>query len=144
MNIARLGGRPAKVVLGRTVALKQKVPIHEEIPEAFVESMREVALLIERGDSAATIESDDLLQCGRVCGGLYDEENSRYGFGYLANDYDEDGYAILWYFDLDGQQIEDIAAGRLTSLDMWRCKASDCGRRFCHPDAYCEQCDSPP
>lgn len=122
----------------------RKTPTREKIPQGFAVWMREVTALIEERDPLVLTESDDLIQCERGYGGLYDVAGGRYGFQYLVNDYDADGFAITWDFDLDEQQIRDVAAGKLTHVDMWRCESRDCGRRFLRIDSYCEECDFPP
>lgn len=107
--------------------------------------MRDVVALIDAGDEAAWMQSDDLLQCERIYGGLYDETQGRYGFTYFANDEerdDEEEFDVCWEFDLDRQQIRDIASGKTTQTQMCRCDP-DCGRRFSGGEGYCPACDSP-
>lgn len=122
--------------------ITRKQPVVETVPDAFACFMRHVAELIDHGDLAAKTESDDLLQTERAYGGLYDSENGKYGFAYFVDDDADIG--ICWYFDLDREQIRDIAAGRLRQMQMWKCEGHDCGRRFPHADYYCEECDAPP
>ena len=127
--------------------ISTKTPVRENLPDGFVHFMREVADAIDRSDEAAWTESDDLLQCRRGYGGLYNQAEGRYGFEYLVDNgeelRDEGGQEICWYFDLDRQQIHDIAYGKVTQLQFWRCEP-DCGRRFPTSDYYCEVCDFPP
>ena len=130
------------------MSTKTKLPVREAIPDGFADFMRYVVDEIDRGDMSAWTESDDLLQCEKGYGGLFDEAGGRYGFEYLVDDSDEEerkkrGYDICWYFDLDRQQIRDIACGKVTQLPFWRCNP-DCGRRFPASDYYCEECDFPP
>lgn len=125
--------------------IRPKVPVQEMIPKEFAHFLRDVVAAIDDGDAAALMESDDLLQCDRAYGGLYDKSNGRYGFQYFVDDdedaCDESGFEICWYFDLDRQQIRDIAGGKVTQLQFWRCE-QDCRRRFPMIDYYCDACDS--
>ena len=58
---------------------KRKVTV--ELPAEFVDFMRHVNELIRNGDEiATTLESDDLLQCDHVYGGLYTPQNGDMGF----------------------------------------------------------------
>jgi hypothetical protein len=123
---------------------KPKLPVIEAVPEAFAQFMRDVVVLIDAGDAAAWMESDDLLQCERIYGGLYDAELGRYGFTYFANEErgEDEEFDVCWELDFDRQEIRDIASGKVTRTQMWRCE-SDCGRRFSANDGYCPACDSP-
>jgi hypothetical protein len=123
------------------MCVRPKLPADEMIPGGFAHFMRDVVALIDEGDEVAWMESDDLLQCERAYGGLYDEANGRYGFAYFVDD-DEDS-DICWDFDLDRQQIRDIASGKVTQIQLWRCEP-DCYRRFPRSDYYCAECDFSP
>ena len=124
--------------------VKPKAPVCETIPDEFACFMGEVRVLIDRGDPSALIESDDLLQCERAYGGLYDSAAGRYGFAYFVDDDRKADASLCWEFDLDKQEIRDIAAGEVKEIQMWRCAAHDCGRRFPRVDSYCAECDFPP
>lgn len=114
---------------------KERVVI--ELPSSFVDFMRDVNQQIADGDKAATIiESDDLLQCDRVYGGLYDVAGQRFGFRYFHTD------EATWDFDLDAQQIAQIANGSLTSVTLWQCSSAKCGCLYATEDSYCTHCDS--
>src|ERR1041385_2454048 len=124
--------------------IRPKLSVHEIIPDGFMHFMRYVVALIDEHDEAAWMESDDLIQYEQHYGGLYDEANGRYGFEFCVQyNEDEDEFAICWEFDLDRQQIRDIASGRVTQAQFWRCDP-DCGRRFQGADGYCAVCDYPP
>ena len=113
---------------------KQSVTI--ELPSAFTDFMREVHRQILDGDEeATTLESDDLLQCDCVYGGLYDVEGGRFGFCYFHSD------DAAWNFDLDAQQIAQIANGTLTTMNLWQCSGGKCGCLYATEDAYCTHCD---
>lgn len=125
------------------MTIRSKVPCIGIIPEPFICFMRDVAAKIEQRDIAAWMESDDLLQSREAYGGLYDEAKGRYRFECSVNEReceDNDAPDVCWYFDLDRQQIGQIANGRVTQLPLWRC-APDCGRRFPWADYYCPSCD---
>jgi hypothetical protein len=133
-----------------------KASIREPIPEAFAVCMRKVLRLIEAGEDATTIESDDLIQIRGesnkpyvLTGGLYSEEEQQFGFCFFYGDYDAgDGVdefgTIEWYYYLSKEEIAGIADGTIPQCDMWRCAEHDCGRRWSKPDAYCPRCDFPP
>ena len=126
------------------MGVKLKLPCRVALPYEFARFMREVVAAIDKGDMCAWTESDDLLQCTRGYGGLYDQAEGRYGFEYLADD-DEKRRSqgereICWYFDLDRSQIRDIATGKVNEIDLWRCEP-DCGRRFPRSNYPCDVCD---
>ena len=99
--------------------------------------MCDVNRLIHDGDeSATTIESDDLLQCECVYGGLYDIVGKRFGFRYFRTD------DATWDFDLDAHQIAQIADGTLTTLNLWQCSSGKCDCLYASEDSYCTHCDS--
>ena len=114
---------------------KQRVTI--KLTSAFTEFMRDVNQRITEGDEAATsIESDDLLQCDRVYGGLYDVAARRFGFCYFHTDDD------TWDFDLDADQIAAIANRTITHLNLWQCAGGECDCLYATEDSYCTHCDS--
>lgn len=119
---------------------RTKLPVREMIPREFAHFMSAVVAAIDQGDMSAWAESDDLLQCERAFGGLYDKVNGRYGFAYFVDSEEEVEFDVCWYFDLDRPQIRAIASGEITHLDLWRCDP-ECGRRFPRSDYPCEVCD---
>ena len=122
---------------------RAKLPVRETIPPNFAHFMREVVAALDREDPAAWTESDDLLQSDRGYGGLYDQALGRYGFEFLLHGDEESREAerpICWYFDLDRQQLRDVASGKMTQIELWRCEP-DCGLRFARRDDYCDLCD---
>jgi len=119
------------------MARKPKQSVTIELPSAFTDFMRDVKRRIDHGDEAATIiESDDLLQCDCVYGGLYDAAARRFGFRYFHTD------EVTWDFDLDAQQIARIANGTLTTMTLWQCSNGECGCLYDAEDSYCMHCDS--
>jgi hypothetical protein len=98
--------------------------------------MRHVAQLITDGDDATTIESDDLLQCDCIYGGLFDAESHQFGFRYFR---DEDA---TWDVVLDASQIADVANGSLIQFQLWRCSGGSCDCLYAAEDSYCTHCDS--
>jgi hypothetical protein len=121
------------------VARTSKLPVVIHVPEPFRAFMREVKQLILDGDDAATIESDDLLQCERAYGGLYDAENNRFGFRYFPGDDTQP----TWDFDLSRDDIFRIAAGEMTQMTLYRCKDDRCRCLVPRPEWYCTNCDNP-
>ena len=125
---------------------KAKVLVRDAVPAEFAQAMKEVAALIAAGDDAVLIESDDLIQIGDVCGGLYSADGRQFGFcccRRLPGDDEalvDDGGTIEWYYYLSKDEIAGIAAGTIRELVMWRCIV-DCGRRWSEPDGYCPRCD---
>jgi hypothetical protein len=129
---------------------KPKTLVEEAIPDAFADAMKQVAVLIAAGDEKVSVESDDLLQIGDICGGLYSADEQKFGFSFccrLADNDDEaladEGGTIEWYFYLSKNQIAEIAEGTTCRINMWRCSTRDCGRRWSEPDGYCPRCDFP-
>lgn len=115
---------------------KSKHSVSVELPTAFTEFIRDVQQRIMDGDEAATtIESDDLLQCECVYGGLYDISNRRYGFRYFHTD------DHTWDITLDADEISAIATGSTTHVNLWQCK-KECGCFYSSEDSYCTHCDS--
>lgn len=109
-----------------------------ELPTPFVEFMRHVDHLIASGDSATTTESDDLLQCDVVYGGLYDSAERRFGFRYFHGQGDRE----TWDLDLNAEQISAIAAGTLKKVELWQCPNGKCPSLHAREGAYCPRCDS--
>lgn len=125
--------------------IRPKIPVSEIVPSAFADFMRDVVAAIDQGELSAWMVSDDLLQTRdrRGVGGLYDKVEGRYGFEYLVDDSEENierDRSVCWYFDLDREQIRDIASRNVTQVQMWRCEP-DCGRRFPKSDYPCDVCD---
>lgn len=115
---------------------QSKHSVRVELPTAFTDFMRDVHQRITDGDEAATtIESDDLLQCECVYGGLYDIDNRKYGFRYVHTD------DSTWDFTLHADQISGIATGSITHLNLWQCE-KECGCFYASEDSYCSHCDS--
>jgi len=129
--------------------VKSKAQVQEAIPPAFAKAMQEVVALIESGDDTISIESDDLIQIGDVCGGLYNAGEQRFGFCLCirlpdGEAIEDQGGTVEWYFYLSRDEIAKIATGAVSSLRMWRCSPYDCGRRWSQSDGYCPHCDFPP
>lgn len=101
--------------------------------------LREVDELIQRDDPCATTPSDDLLQSDDAFGGRLDDASLVFAFTYLPESEHEEPSPPLWYFTLTADQISEIASGKLSKLDMWRC-VTDCGSRGTEPDYYCSRC----
>jgi|GEM_PF-2402353 len=113
---------------------KQVVTI--QLPNSFIEFMREVQKRISNGDKSTTIESDDLLQCAGIFGGLYNAAKRRFGFCcYYADD-------EQWDIHLDAVQIAAIADGTLFELGLWKCSGGQCKCLYATEDSYCMYCDS--
>ncbi len=116
---------------------KRKHKVTVELPTEFVGFMRHVNELICDGDeTATTLESDDLLQCECVYGGLYNAAEGRFGFRYFLTD------GATWDLDLNAQQIAKIANGTLVALDLWQCPGRTCDCLYATEDSYCMHCDS--
>jgi hypothetical protein len=114
---------------------KQRVTV--DLPQAVTDFMRDVAQQINDGDEAATvIESDDLLQCDCIYGGLYDVAGQRFFFQYFHTD------DATWDMDLDAHQIAQIANGTITALDLWQCSDGTCECLYATEDSRCQHCDA--
>ena len=108
-----------------------------EVPADLRQFFEEVATLIEAGDEATTIESDDLLQCEFAYGGLIDEEAPVYGFTY----YPLKGVrATKWELEFSAQEIGQIADGSIDKLELWACEDKSCGSMFSSANYRCFDC----
>lgn len=121
----------------RTAQPKPKKLTAAEVPADLREFFQEVAHLIDTGDEAALIESDDLLQCDRAYGGLIDEEDDIYAFTYFPRE----GVKTKWIFDLSAEQIRAIADEDVLTLELWACEDGNCGSMFQDANETCFYCD---
>lgn len=108
-----------------------------QVPDDLVTFLCEVHALIQADDDAATIESDDLLQCEIAYGGLIETGGSQYGFTYFP----EKGTRQKWQLELDAGEIANIAEGSITSFSLWGCQTEDCRCLFTDSDETCFYCD---
>ncbi len=119
------------------MARKPKQSVTVELPSAFIDFMREVHQYIVDGEEVATtLESDDLLQCQCIYGGLYNAAKQQFGFRFFHPD------RTTWDFDVNARQIAQIAAGKLTTMPLWQCQGNRCGCLHATEDSYCHHCDS--
>src|SRR5262245_47701354 len=126
------------------MSITPKIPVSVGVPAIFRKFMRQVARRIAAREKETTIESDDLLQCDCIFGGLVDSTRKKFGFCYFHDDgveRDEDD-DVTWHVILDATQIQAIADGSLRSLQLWRCVNVSCGCRHSSVDGYCANCDS--
>jgi hypothetical protein len=123
---------------------KPKIQEAVTVPPRLVEFLRYSNNLIIEEDEAATMSSDDLIQVEEsvgwllASGGLIEDGGSRFSFTYFA---EPKQTRKLWELELTKEQIAEIAAGRLTELTLWACRAPDCGCKFHSPDGSCFYCD---
>ena len=116
---------------------RPKVKEQVRIPANLLEFLREVHELIEAQDEAATVESDDLLQCECAYGGLVQVGTDSYGFTYFPGD----GVRDKWEVELRAIEIRYIADGATTELELWACSDSTCQSKFSDPADTCSICD---
>lgn len=121
----------------RTLQQKPKVLTQVEIPPDLRAFLKEVADLIEVGDEATTIESDDLIQCDYAYGGLCEEGTDEYGFTYFPRK----GTKTTWDFVLSAAQISEVAADNIATLELWACTDDNCGSMFPNSSWSCSYCD---
>ena len=107
------------------------------IPLDLREFLTHVQRLMEAGDEAATRVSDDLLQCECAYGGLLEEGGCQFDFTYFP----ESGVRHKWLLVLDRSEVEDIASGQMTELEMWACADPACHSKFRDPKETCFYCD---
>ena len=115
---------------------KPKKLTHVEVPPDLRQFLQEVAEKIDQRDEDTLVESDDLLQCDFVYGGLADEETGEYGFTYFPGKSRKTKWEIL----LLAQQIREIADGE-RDLSLWACEDQNCGSMFWRAEERCSQCD---
>jgi hypothetical protein len=132
------------------MARKEKRRVEVEIPADFRQFMKQVAHLIAIGDEAATVESDDLLQCERAYGGLCDGAQKSYSFRFFPGAQEgvssaaekEPKFGPYWDFLFTESDINGIAHGNVTRVPLWRCANSECQCRHDSSDRYCPNCDN--
>jgi hypothetical protein len=128
--------------VGKTTVQKiPKIAIQEPVPQRLLDRMKVVTKLIAAGDESTTIESDDLIQFEGLwdcVGGL--TADGRFFFTFFPG---EEGDDTQWMLELSESQIEAIANGIATSLDLWRCPRCGGADRFSQKDGYCRKCDRP-
>lgn len=106
------------------------------IPLDLKEFLREVAHRIAEKDDATLFESDDLLQSECAYGGLVEDGGVQFGFTYFVDDH------TTWEILLNRSEIEDVACGDRTDLNLWRCSSDTCRCLYPTEDCYCRHCDS--
>ncbi|HEV8603754.1 MAG TPA: hypothetical protein VGQ99_00215 [Tepidisphaeraceae bacterium] len=110
------------------------------VPDDLRASLQEVWQLIQDAerDSEVSIDFDDAIQVGSVCGGRVGNEPHPFVLTYdLPGDTDRG----RWSLTLHPTEIEDIADGVLTSLPMYCCTSPACRCKFREADEYCFHCD---
>ncbi len=119
----------------RVAVPKPKVIDRVAVPSRLRVFLADVHALIECGDEATLIPSGDLLQAKDACGGL--TEDGMYGFTFFP----VEGLRTKWELMFTRDDIAAIAAGRMATLDLWRCQDESCGCMFWSPDETCFHCD---
>ncbi|MCA9167971.1 MAG: hypothetical protein KDB23_09900 [Planctomycetales bacterium] len=121
------------------MAIANKYPVDVEVPERLVHFWRDVVSRIDAKDPSTIYESDDLLQCEFVYGGLADPDNRYFGFTYFPFDEDPD---TEWEFFLSESELRLIASGLQQSIQAFRCQDPRCLLMHSAPDGYCPNCDN--
>lgn len=103
------------------------------IPERLVNFFKQVDNDIKSGSEYTKVESDDLIQNDFAYGGLTEEGKDSYSFTYFPNKVDK----YTWEFSLNIKQIDQIAKGNLTKLDLWSCKQDGCQSKFMNKEGRC-------
>jgi hypothetical protein len=93
--------------------------------------------LIVDGDESTTTESDDLLQTPFCYGGL--SETGEFFFCLYPGDEDDE---TKWRFSLTSAQIDAIAKGATTTLDLWMCDRCGSSDRYGRIEGSCRSCDA--
>ena len=118
-----------------TITPRVKALTRVPVPDRFRMFISKVHELIESGDEAALIPSDDLLQSDDVYGGLTDE--GHYAFVFFPSS----GGRTKWEITLTREDISAIATGQVVVLDLWRCHEESCGCMFSSRTGLCFHCD---
>jgi hypothetical protein len=83
--------------------------------------------------------SDDLLQCEGCYGGRKVAGEDLFSFTYFP------GAAPTikrkWIFEITSAEIARVAAGKMTSLNLWACANPNCGSMFPSSKHRCFYCD---
>ena len=105
------------------------------IPDRLRAFLSEVRDLIGRGDEAAILPSDDLLQSDDAYGGLTNDGD--YSFVFFPGA----GVRTKWEIRLRRDEISAIADGQMVALQLWRCHEESCGSMFASSTDLCFDCD---
>lgn len=111
-----------------------------QIPDELRESMREVheyLLDAERNDDVS-IDFDDAIQVGAVCGGRTGAKKRPFVFTYYPSG---DSRRGCWSLTLDRFEIEDIGDGHMTEIKMHCCTSPNCRTKSREADTTCFYCD---
>lgn len=110
------------------------------IPDDLGDAMREVHQLLQdaENDPDIAVDYDDAIQVHGLCGGRHRKGKRPFGFTYYPRNNDERG---RWYLTLHRLEIEDIADGVMTEIQMYCCTSPDCRMKFREPDETCFYCD---
>jgi hypothetical protein len=103
--------------------------------------MRGVHQIIQeaQNDSDISIDYDDAIQIGGLCGGRCGDNKKRpFQFTYHPSDGNPRG---RWYLTLHPLEIEDIADGVMTEITMYCCRSAECQIKAREADAHCFYCD---
>lgn len=87
-----------------------------EVPAALRDFLADVSAMIRAGDDAATIVSDDLLQCERGYGGL--RPDGQFAFVFFP------AKETRWEFCLLADEIDEIGSGHRATLRVFLPEAS--------------------
>jgi hypothetical protein len=107
--------------------------------------MGEVFQLIQNAlaDPEMDLDFDDAIQFEGICGGRDKNRKKPYDFTYYPPGDRERG---CWFLTLHEFEIEDIADGNLSEIEMFCCTAPNCRTKFREPNQscfYCDFCDDP-
>ena len=119
----------------RTENRKAKAMATVPIPDRLRAFLSEVRDLIGRGDEAAILPSDDLLQSDDAYGGLTNDGD--YSFVFFPGA----GVRTKWEIRLRRDEISAIADGQMVALQLWRCHEESCGSMFASSTDLCFDCD---
>lgn len=119
---------------------KEKVRQKVSIPEDLRDAIREAHYLIgeSKRDPDVRVDYDDAIQCRCLIGGRVGSKKRPFEFKYYP-DGDRSAQS-RWKLALHPLEIEDIADGFLTELNLYCCKSPDCGHKSNDPEDLCD-CD---
>ncbi len=110
------------------------------IPDELRDAIREAHFLIgeSKRDPDVRVDYGDAIQCGCLIGGRVGSKDRPFEFSYYP-DADRSSKS-RWHLALHPLEIEDIADGCMTELNLYCCKSPDCGHKSTDPDRLCN-CD---
>lgn len=108
------------------------------IPEDLRDAIREAHYLIgeSKRDPDVRVDYDDAIQCGCLIGGHVGSKKRPFEFTYYPAG--DRSAKSRWKLALHPLEIEDIADGCMTEINLYCCKSPNCGHKSTEPEVLCD------